>query len=129
MTRQYFLVGASCDNIDLTPTFLNRGTWEMGYSRKEQPAQYAIIDQMQAGDRIAIKRMVGGSNNNKMRILAIGVIKDINYETGVAYVRWAHPEYQGKRTVDIHGCLRTVHGPYTIGDGSERDWINEIFRL
>ena len=127
MSRQYFLVGASFDNVDQTPTCLLRGTWEMGYSRKEQPAQYAIIDQMQVDDRIAIKRMIGGPNNNKMLIKAIGVIKDLDYELGIAYVHWAHPEHQGKRTVAIGGCLKTVHGPYTIV--KDRDWLNEIFRL
>ena len=131
MTRQYFVVGASYDNEDQTPTFLKRGIWEIGYSRKEQPAQYAIVDQMKAGDRIAIKRMVGGQgNNSKIKILAIGVISDMDYERGMAFVDWAHKDGQGKRTVGIRGCLRTVHGPYTIGDSIEaKDWLNDIFRL
>jgi hypothetical protein len=131
MSRQYFVVGASYDGEDQTPIFLSRGIWEIGYARNQQPAQYAIVDKMKPGDRIAIKRMVGGQgNNNKIKILAIGVISDMDYDRGIAFVRWAHPEYQGKRTVDIHGCLRTVHGPYKINQSDDtRDWLNEIFRL
>lgn len=129
--RQYFLVGASYDNVDQTPTFLKRGIWEIGYSRDEQPAQYDIVDQMRKGDRIAIKRMKGGQGNNtKMKILAIGIIVDVDHDRGQAFVDWCGDEKLRDRTVPIRGCLRTVHGPYQVGDSPDtRNWLNEIFRL
>lgn len=129
--RQYFIVGASYDNVDQTPTFIKRNIWEIGYSRNEQPAQYQLIDQMQKGDRIAIKRMIGGQGNNtKMKILAIGIIQDIDHDRGLAFVTWSGDEKKRDRTVEIRGCLRTVHGPYIINQSPEvRDWLNEIFRL
>jgi hypothetical protein len=131
MARHYFLVGASYDNVDQTETFVKRGIWEIGYDRTEQPAQYAVLDHMKANDRIAIKRMIGGQgHNNKIKILAIGIIRDVDHERGIAFVDWANRETEFNRTVPIRGCLRTVHGPYALADSVDvKNWLNDIFRL
>lgn len=139
MTRQYFVVGARTDgaNTDLSQTFISRGYWEMSEFRNPEKANSprspkdakAIerFNEMQVGDRIAIKRM-NGMGSTKVTILAIGIITDLDEKDYRVYVNWVKPNM--KKAVDSHGCFARIHGPYTINESEEtRDWLNEIFRL
>jgi hypothetical protein len=53
----YWVVGAMWGgHEDQFEVFVRRGYWFLGWGDKDQPAQAARRDQIQPGDRIAIKK-------------------------------------------------------------------------
>ena len=85
---------------------------------------------MRAGDRIAIKRMLGyGSPNIAVR--ALGVIKEVddeeNEERTYVYVDWFEKDLE--REVPSRGAFNAIHGPYTAEiPGSKRRFVSEYAR-
>jgi hypothetical protein len=141
MTRQYFVVGASSNdehNLDLTEKFISRGYWEMSQYLKSTNNSKKMrlkiddksierYDHISVGDRIAIKRM-NGMGSDKVIIMAIGIVTDLDENEYRIYVDWKKVNMQKK--VDSRGCFARIHGPYTINESEEaRNWLNEIFRL
>jgi hypothetical protein len=121
--ENYWVVGAMWggDN-DQYDVFIRRGYWCLGWDDSEQPAQAARRDQIQPGDRIAIKRMLGRGAPN-IEIRALGVVTDVDHEDGRVYVRWVLPGLQ--RQVSGNGCFQSIHGPFE----SEDEWTRQAFCL
>ena len=71
----YWIAGANFDSIDMYPTFIIRGYWELGWGRGLKPAYDACFDSIQKGDMVAIKRMLGQKSSN-IEIRAIGKVLD-----------------------------------------------------
>jgi hypothetical protein len=122
--RQYWVVGATWGSDDLFDTFMDRGYWEIGYSDKQKPDYAAVRAQMQEGDRIAIKTMLGQGSSN-IRIRAIGIIKEVDDDEGRVYVDWLLKTVN--REVPSKGCYGTIHGPYRVKD--DLDWLGQVFRI
>jgi hypothetical protein len=89
---QYWVVGAMlAANAagDMYEIFVKRGYWDYGYDPdycnsgnpnhaqydKEYPGEAALRNQIKAGDRIAIKAMLG-QGSKEIRIRAIGIVKE-----------------------------------------------------
>jgi hypothetical protein len=119
----YWVVGATwgSDN-DQTETFLRRGYWQLGYDDEDAPDQAARRDQIQAEDRIAIKRMLGQGSSD-VEIRALGIVKEIDHSDKRVYVDWILTNLN--RIVPSKGCYKSVHGPFPTDDA----WTNEVFRL
>lgn len=123
MSKRYWVVGATWGTEDMFDTFVDRGYWEMGYTDKQKPELAELRSQMQDGDRIAIKAMLGQGSPN-IRVRAIGIIKEVDGDDGRVYVRWVLKAVN--RTVPSKGCYGTLHGPYGKSDA---DWLGQVFRL
>jgi hypothetical protein len=125
---QYFLVGATWGNHDNTNDFTKNGIWKSGFDIKTDK-NISVIEKMSPGDRIAIKRGLGGRNPN-ISIRAIGIVKgiDLTESKAIVYVDWILPKIKN-RTVKSKGCYGTSHGPYLKSKNNDRDWINEAFSL
>ena len=124
MAKQYWVVGATWGTDDMFDTFVDRGYWEMGYSEKQKPEYAALRSQIQEGDRIAIKAMLGQGSPD-VRVRAIGIVKEVDGDDGRVYVRWVLKGLN--REVPSKGCYGTIHGPYTVNDNSE--WLGKMFRI
>jgi hypothetical protein len=90
---QYWVVGAMYGgHEDQSPRFIRHGFWTLGWTEhlieQEAPEQVRLRDQMRAGDRIAIKRMMG-QGASEIKITAIGVVTEIDLQDKRVYVRWA----------------------------------------
>jgi hypothetical protein len=79
-------------------------------------------DQIQPGDRIAIKRMLGQGSSN-IEIRALGIVTEIDQEDKRVYVRWAVSDL--KRDVPAKGCFQSIHGPFPAND----EWTCLAFQL
>ncbi len=120
---QYWVVGAMWGGYDdQSEVFIRRGYWFLGWSDKEQPALAALRDQIQSGDRIAIKRMLGQGSPN-IEIRALGTVKEIDPEDKHIYIHWAASGLQ--RQVSSKGCFASIHGPF----GANDDWTRQVFQL
>ncbi len=121
----YWLVGAMWEGKhDMLPSFLAGGYWYLGYTPDEDASQNALRDQMEIGDRLAVKRMLG-QGAQEIEIRAIGIIKHIDLEDGYRriYVNWVVDGLQ--RRVPAKGCFRSVHGPFSADD----EWTRTVFCL
>lgn len=124
MSKKYFLGGAYWDGLDLTNLFVNRGYWEMGWDLGVKPQFDKVIEQMEKGDRIAIK---SNANNNELIIKAIGIIECLNPRNKKqVFVDWKLTDIE--RRVAFKGCMGTVYGPYKL-EGEYEDWLKNIFIL
>ena len=121
---QYFLGGAYWNNEDQYPDFIESGRWETGSDKKTRDC-LPCLEQMQNGDRIAIKKMLG-QGSSQIQIRAIGIIKLVDTDRGIVYVDWIRKGM--KRKVDSSNAFSTLHGPY-LNTGKHADWINQIFCL
>jgi len=120
---QFWVVGAMWDgHEDQSELFLRRGFWFLGWDDKDQPDQARRRDQIQAGDRIAIKRMLGQGSPD-IEIRAIGIVKEIDSSDKRVYVDWILRDM--KRIVPSKGCYKSIHGPFSPDDA----WTNEVFRI
>ena len=120
---QYWVVGAVWGgHDDQAPKFIQRGHWYLGWSDEEAPDQAARRDQIRAGDRIAIKRMMG-KGLNTIRITALGIVTEVDEEEQCVYVRWVADDLD--RTVESRGCFKSIHGPFAADD----PWTKEVFFL
>ena len=128
----YWVVGATwAGKDDALPLFLKRGYWYCldwhGYLPKDEGLGNSISVQqdrfrkIKEGDRIAIKRLLG-QGANEMAILAVGIVKDVDFDEWRIYVDWN--ELQGlNRRVPVGGCMASIHGPFQSDD----PWICQIF--
>ncbi len=126
--RQYFIAGAFWNGTDdQYDRFIRCNIWQSGWDSKTDDYMY-IIKQMKIGDRIAIKKGLGGGSSDMM-IRAIGIIQGVDPDYGTAFVEWKVVNM--KRKVPSHGCLKTLHGPFVKGQGQGpgTDWINQVFSL
>ena len=120
---QYWVVGAMWDgHNDQSDLFLRRGYWFLGWDDQDQPDQAKRRDQIQQGDRIAIKRMLGQGSPN-IEIKAIGIVKEIDLSDKRVYVDWVLRDMG--RVVPSKGCYKSIHGPFPPADA----WTNEVFRI
>ena len=125
----YWVVGATWGGIeDQSDKFIRRGYWFLGWSDADQPAQAKRRDQMQPGDRIAIKRMCGQASKN-IAIRALGIIKEIDkddHDNHRVYVDWfVRFSKEEEREVLSRGAYGSIHGPYTADD----PWVKEVFHI
>ena len=119
---QYWVVGASWGGReDQAPVFIKRGHWFLGYDDDKAPDQAARRDQIRAGDRIAIKKMMG-QGASTVRVTAIGIVKDVDDDMRV-YVAWILTDLDC--VVEGRGCFKSVHGPFGAAD----PWTREVFQL
>ena len=120
---QYGVVGAMYDgNNDQAPKFIRRGYWVLGWSDGDAPAQADRRDQIKAGDRIAIKRMMGKGASD-IRVTALGVVTEVDPDDKRVYVNWLADDLD--RVVESRGCFQSIHGPFAEDD----PWVREVFRL
>ena len=119
----YWVVGAMWGGReDQLEVFVRRGYWFLGYDDADQPAQAARRDQIEPGDRIAIKRMLGQGSPN-VEIRALGIVKEIDPEDKRVYVHWAVSDLA--RAVPAKGCFQSIHGPFAPDD----QWTKTVFQL
>lgn len=133
----YWIVGATWGGAeDVLPIFIKRSYWycwdankfetqEMGVgnSIKNQQERFGLI---MPGDRIAVKRLLG-QGSSEMAILAIGMVKDVDFTEWRIYVDWILSEINGRK-VPLKGCTASIHGPFMKNSENEL-WINQIFCL
>jgi hypothetical protein len=123
--QQYWVVGAMYGGRDdMYETFIKRGYWEFGWEDKDKPALAADRNKILAGDRIAIKAMLG-QGAREIRIRAIGIVKDNDHAEGRVYIDWLLTGME--REVPAGGCFGTLHGPYTVA--VDNGWIGQVFRI
>lgn len=119
----YWVVGAMYSGRDdQAPKFIRRGYWKLGWSDADKPEMAKRRDQITRGDRIAIKRMMGQGSPN-IRIIVLGVVREVDQEDGRVYVKWAADDLD--RVVEGHGCFGTIHGPFL----EEDEWVKKVFQL
>lgn len=123
-TQNYWLVGALWAGTDEKyHDFIASGYWESGYEKGEQPVQDDRFDQIRVGDRIAIKRSLGGTDSNIV-IRAIGVVTELDSYARRVYVKWL---VRGlNRKVPSRGAYAAIHGPYKNVDDAAA-WVNSVF--
>lgn len=120
---QYWLVGANWDGTDKTGIFVRRGYWEMGYEDAQKPDYAQLREQMEAGDRIAIKSR-GGKGAEYIYVKAVGIVKENDSDEGRVYVDWLLSGID--RKVPSKGKFKTIHPP--LSEENE-EWIHSIFRI
>lgn len=137
MIEQYWVVGATWGGTDdVLPQFIKRGYWYcwdanqfnsedsgIGNSIKNQQERFK---QVKAGDRIAVKRLLG-TGASDMSILAIGVVKDVDAKEWRIYVDWVMIDIED-RYVPLKGCAASIHGPFSKS-GDDAAWVHEVFCL
>ncbi len=118
--KKYWLVGATWKDKDMLPDFIIKGIWKMGWDKGDKPLYDQRISEMKIGDRIAVKRLLG-QGNDKMVILAIGIITHI--EGQVINVNWVMKNMTRKVSLN-GGCFGTISNPFT-----PNGWIRRIFTI
>lgn len=121
----YWVVGAMWGGKeDMLEKFLRGGYWYLGYTPQESAVQNSLRDQMEIGDRLAVKKMLG-QGSPLIEIRALGIIKHIDDEDGYrrVYVDWVVERLS--RQVPGKGCFGSVHGPFAGSD----PWTREVFCL
>ena len=105
----YWVVGATVQGEDLSADFIQKGIW---FGDKESAQD--DIAKIQAGDRIAIKKMLG-HGAKEVEIKAIGIVEKVGkYEAmnfPILYVKWLSlidESGQGRR-VPFSGFGGTIH--------------------
>jgi hypothetical protein len=120
---QYWVVGAMYSgHDDQAPKFIRRGYWVLGWDDADAPDQAKRRDEIRAGDRIAIKRMMG-QGATEIRITGLGVVTEVDEDDKRVYVNWIANDLD--RVVESRGCFKTIHGPFEADD----PWVKEVFRL
>lgn len=121
----YWVVGAMWEggHEDQMDSFLRRGYWELGWKEPDAPeAQITRRDQIQAGDRIAVKKMLG-RGSSEIEIRALGIVREVAPDDKRVYVDWVVTRMN--RRVHAHGCLASIHGPFPAADA----WTREVFQI
>lgn len=121
----YWVVGASFDIEDMYQEFIENNFWYMGWDEesKENPRVkefFERISKIKLGDRIAIKRMLGPSQSDNIKIMAIGIVKKI-VKNDIVFIDWIVKDMN--RHVPIKGCIGTIYGPFDYQD----NWTKEVF--
>jgi hypothetical protein len=114
------MFGGRDDQYEL---FVKRGYWYCWSSSSDKtPAEVKNrFPQIQAGDRIAIKKMLG-RGSTEIEIRAIGVVTDVDVSEWRVYVDWLS-HFNGRR-VPIHGCAGSLHGPFSLEND---EWVYRVF--
>lgn len=130
--KQYWVVGAMWSGTDdVLDQFVRRGYWYC-WDIGEEPdtsntqgnsvaTQRERFRRIKRGDRIAVKRMLGQGAQD-MEVRALGVVRDVDFKEWRVYVRWVTRK-GFKRSVPLHGCTASVHGPYAEDD----EWVRQVF--
>ena len=125
----YWVVGAMFGGQDdAYESFIRGGYWFCGYSEQQQPAQFELVNRIEIGDRIAIKRMLG-QGATQIEIRAIGIVKEteeiqlVDGKQRRIYVNWVIPELH--RNVPAKGAFATIHGPFP----ADEEWTRQVFQL
>lgn len=121
---KFWIVGAARSRQeDHYQEFITGSYWKLFYRDEEQPDQAAKRDLMRPGDRIAIKKMVGGKNGNgKVRIRAIGTIQRCDKRRKRVSVSWDLLNLD--REVRGHSLLKSIHGPFS----AQTAIVKDVFR-
>ena len=127
MDAQYWVVGATYGNEDQYDRFVNGGFWMLGWEAEDQPAQYELAKRIHKGDRIAIK-IRNGQAARDITIRSIGIVKEVVLDNARIFclVDWCAKDLD--RRVFVHGCLKSIHGPYAMQSG-DKSWLQDIFTL
>jgi len=122
----YWFVGAAkSGNDDHYNDFIQNGYWKLFWAKGEQPAQEAKRIQMQPGDWIAIKKMVGGSHSQgKVRIRALGTIEEVSRTERSVQVKWLLTGLN--HIIDGHGLYGSIHGPFKHENGIVQETFLEV---
>jgi hypothetical protein len=127
MDTRYWLVGASWGGTDhQDKVFIDKGIWMLGWEEGHQPERAA---QIAAGDRIAIKRLLGKGQTG-IRIMHIGIVRGVILDTNkvICTVNWLATDLD--RVIgESKGAFQSVHGPFTKSDPATKQWIEEVFCL
>lgn len=85
--------------------------------------------EIQPGDRIAIKRLLGKGKRG-IRIKHIGIVKGVVPETNkvTCTVNWV-ATHLDRKINESKGCFQSVHGPYSLSDPTYSAWLEKIFCL
>jgi hypothetical protein len=137
MDINYWLVGATWGGSEnVLPQFVKRGYWYCWDANKFDNEEFGAgnsiknqqerFKQVQQGDRIAVKRLLG-KGASEMAILAIGIVKDIDIAEWRIYVDWIISDIED-RNVPLKGCAASIHGPF-IKSGKDEDWVQKVFCL
>ena len=117
----YWIVGANVDNQDMTDEFVKHGFWFADALGAQQS-----IAQIQRGDRVAIKRMLG-RGATEVAIKALGVVEKVASYAALGfqmvYVTWI-PLVDDRRA-PFQGWGAAIHGPYSKADQA----IQNVFSL
>jgi hypothetical protein len=122
---QYWVVGAMWGGKreeDQIGVFIANGYWLYGYNPGEQPVQERRLDQIQPGDRIAIKKMLG-QGSQEIEIRAIGIVTSVDPQSRRVHVNWVLRDMN--RVVPSRGAYETIHSPFAPDD----PWTNLVFRI
>lgn len=125
---KYWVVGAMFGGKDdVFDVFIKRGywyCWEPGST--DEPSivrQQEKVRQIEPGDRIAIKKMLG-QGASEIEIRSIGIVEDVDHDEWRIYVKWMDT-FENRRLVPMKGAAASIHGPYEYDD----PWIQKIFCL
>lgn len=129
---KYWVVGAMFGGSDVVfDAFIRRGywyCWEPKANISNEPSivrQQDKVRQIEPGDRIAIKKMLG-QGASEIEIRSIGIVEDVDHNEWRIYVKWVEIFSKSKRRlVPIKGAAASIHGPYEYEDS----WIQQIFCL
>jgi hypothetical protein len=132
--HKYWVVGAAFGGKDdVLGLFKRRGywyCWDANYdhqiSQDTKPsvvAQQDLFRRIEAGDRIAVKRMLGQGAKD-IAILALGIVKEVDLAEWRVYVDWL-PVGNLDRHVPMHGCGASIHGPFSADD----PWVHQVFLI
>lgn len=119
----YWVVGASWGHgtEPQDEKWVLEGYWMLGWEKGHQPDR---AEKMQAGDRIAIKRMKGKGQTG-IRILHLGIIKGVILEANkvICTVDWV-ATHLDRDIAQSRGCFKSVHGPF-----KPDAWVRKVFCL
>jgi hypothetical protein len=106
---QYWIVGATVDGQDMTDEFVKHGFWFADAIGAQQSTA-----QIQIGDRVAIKRLLG-RGATEVAIKALGVVEKVAlyaaFNFRMVYVTWI--ALTDDRRVPMQGWAAAIHGPYS----------------
>lgn len=123
----YWLVGAMWGGQDdQYNDFVERGYWELGWDDSDKPKMTERRTNIEIGDRVAIKKMLG-QGSSEIEIRAIGIVSGKSASGRVLFIEWIASEMH--RKVDCKNALGSIHGPYAYDDPNDGEWIRTIFCL
>jgi hypothetical protein len=128
MDTKYWLVGSAFGGTEhKDEEFVSKGIWVLGHKKGKQREKASEIS---VGDRIAMKRLLGGRGQDGMRILHIGVVRNVycDAEMFSCDVKW-DATYVSRIIGKSKGCRASIHGPFFRSDPERKQWIEEIFSL
>ncbi|WP_028863870.1 hypothetical protein [Psychromonas aquimarina] len=118
----YWVVGASWGGVQhQDKKFIEQGIWMLGWEDGNQPEKASHI---QAGDRIAIKRMKGRGQSG-IKIFHLGIVKGVILETNkvICTVDWVATNLD-RDMEESRGCFKSIHGPF-----EHDEWVQKAFCL